>query len=66
MEPLVAQARECHRKTMEHSELSDHYRRQRNDLIRRAYHEQGLSYYHLARQVGCSRELVAKVIQGRA
>lgn len=62
---LVWQAREAHRKSQEHSALSDRYRQERNALIRRVYNEQDMSYQSLAKQVGCSPELVAKVIQGR-
>jgi hypothetical protein len=65
MEPIVQQAREAHRKATSHSGLLHHYRRQRDELIRKAYAEGGVSYGSLARQIGCSPELVAKAVQGR-
>lgn len=66
MDSAVQQAREAHRKAGEHTGLSHRYRQQRDELIRRVYAEGGVSYGSLARQVGCSPELVAKVVQGRA
>jgi ribosome-binding protein aMBF1 (putative translation factor) len=65
MDSVVQQAREFHRKCNETTGLSHRYRQQRDDAIRRAYSEGNLSYSQLARQVGCSPELVAKVVQGR-
>jgi ribosome-binding protein aMBF1 (putative translation factor) len=50
---------------MSHSGLLHHYRKQRDELIRQAYAESGMSYGSLARQIGCSPELVAKAVQGR-
>ena len=61
----MQQAREAHRKTMEHSSLSYQWRRQRDELIRKAYSESGVSYGSLARQIGCSPELIAKAVQQR-
>jgi len=65
MDPMVQQARELHRKAGEATGLSHHYRLQRDELIRRVYAEGSTSYSSLARQVGCSAELVAKVVQLR-
>jgi len=66
MDALVAQARELHRRILEFSGQSDQCRRQRDELIARAYAEGCGSYVSLARQIGCSPELVAKVVQRRA
>jgi ribosome-binding protein aMBF1 (putative translation factor) len=65
MDPTVQQAREAHRKASSHTGLLHHYRRQRDELIRHAYAEGGYSYGSLARQIGCSPELIAKAVQGR-
>jgi ribosome-binding protein aMBF1 (putative translation factor) len=65
MESQVAAAREFHRKSLEHSRRAYQYRRQRDDAIRRAYAETRMSYGSLAKQIGCSPELVAKAVQGR-
>jgi hypothetical protein len=65
MDPTVQQAREAHRKASSHTGLLHHYRRQRDELIRRAYAEGNYSYGSLARQIGCSPELIAKAVQGR-
>lgn len=65
MESLVQQAREAHRLSHDHSRLSAHHRERRDTLIRRAYGSGSYSYGTLARQVGCSPELVAKIIKGR-
>lgn len=64
METLVARARSAHRKIAEHSGLSRHYKEERDELIRRAYGLGTYSYASLARQVGCSPELVAAVVKG--
>lgn len=65
MNPLVSQARECHRKAMQSAGLAHRFRVQRDDLIRRAYTEGDISYGSLAKQVGCSPQLIAKVVQNR-
>jgi hypothetical protein len=65
VETLVQQAREAHRVSQEHSRLSAHHRNRRDHLIRRAYGLGTYSYSSLARQVGCSPELIAKIITGR-
>jgi ribosome-binding protein aMBF1 (putative translation factor) len=63
MDSLVERARECHLKSMTLSGQSHQFREQRDQLIRRAYREGGVSYSELAKQVGCSPELVAKAVQ---
>jgi hypothetical protein len=65
MDPLVWQAREAHRKASEHSGLSGHFRAQRDQLIRELHATGEYSYSRLAREVGCSPELIAKVVQQR-
>jgi transposase-like protein len=65
MEPLVWQAREAHRKVGEHTGLSNHFRHERDRLIRELYGSGAFSYSQLARQIGCSPELVAKAVQER-
>jgi hypothetical protein len=61
VEALLAVAREAHLKSQEHDRLAGHFRAQRNDAVRRLYADGGYSYTTLARQVGCTRELVAKI-----
>ncbi len=65
MDTEVWQARDAHRKVCDHTGLAGHFRRERDRLIRELYATGEYSYSQLARSVGCSVELVAKVIQGR-
>lgn len=65
MDSTIQQARELHRKAQGFTSLSRQYREQRDAAIRRAYAESGMSYPALARQIGCSPELVAKAVQER-
>jgi hypothetical protein len=65
MDALVAQAREAHRQSCDHRLTSGHYRRLRDRLIRQAYETGEFSYSQLARQIGITSELVAKVVQQR-
>lgn len=58
-------AREAHRKSQEHGRLAGHFRAQRNDAVCRLYEGGGYSYTTLAAQVGITRELVVKIVQGR-
>lgn len=62
---LVWQAREAHKKSQEHNTYADHFRKERDRLIRELYETGEYSYSRLAAQVGCSNELIAKIIQGR-
>jgi hypothetical protein len=64
MDSLVAQARECHRKVSEHVHLAGHYRAQRDRAICQLYASGDYSYTTLAKQVGISRELTVKIVQG--
>lgn len=66
MDDMIAyQARDAHRQSVKHAEHAARFRRERDKLIRRLYSSGECSYGQLARRVGCSPELVAKVIQGR-
>jgi hypothetical protein len=65
MDGLLWQAREAHQKSCEHSRLAEQFRHQRDKFIRELYATGDYSYRNLAKQIGCSTELVAKVIQGR-
>lgn len=64
MEPLAVMARDAHRQSQDHVRLAGHYRRRRDEAIRRLYATGGFSYTTLAAQVGLTRDLVAKIIQG--
>ena len=61
MDATVMMAREAHRNSIEHVRLAGHYRAQRDRAIRELYASGEYSYTTLARQVGCTRELVAKI-----
>ncbi|MCV7174912.1 hypothetical protein [Mycolicibacterium sphagni] len=65
MDPIIAQAKEAHRAVTDHGILVGRHRRRRDQLIVRAYKTGAFSYGQLAKQIGCSPELIAKVIQGR-
>lgn len=64
MDALVVMAREAHLKSLEHVRLAGHFRAQRNDAICRLYEGGGYSYRQLADQIGITRELVIKIVQG--
>lgn len=61
----MVMARQAHRKVTEHAHLAGHFRAQRDRAIRQLYQSGEFSYARLAREIGCSTELVAKVCQGR-
>jgi ribosome-binding protein aMBF1 (putative translation factor) len=65
MDALEQQAREAHRLSIQHTDQAEHFRRQRDDLVRELYGRGGYSYGNLAKQVGCSPQLIAKIVQGR-
>lgn len=65
MDVLAVMARDAHRQAVENVRLATHFRAQRDDAIRRLYEQGGVSYTQVAEQVGITRELVAKIIQGR-
>jgi ribosome-binding protein aMBF1 (putative translation factor) len=66
MDALVAQAKIAHTKSCYHTDLAGHFRQQRDRLIRQAYDTRQYSYSQLARLIGISPELVAKIVQGRS
>jgi transposase-like protein len=59
------QAREAHRQSSEHGRLATRYRKERDRLIRQLHASGAYSYSQLAKQIGCSSDLVAKAVQGR-
>lgn len=65
MDALAAMARDAHRQAVENVRLASHFRTQRDDAIRRLHAQGDLSYTQIAEQVGITRELVAKIVQGR-
>jgi len=62
---LLQQAREYHRKSRHNTNLAGRFREQRDECIRRLHGSGEYSYSDLAKGVGCSPELVAKIVQGR-
>lgn len=66
-DPLLARARELHRKAAEAEQLASRTRAERDDLIRRLREQDPdrWSYAALAQALGCSRELVALIIKRR-
>jgi uncharacterized coiled-coil DUF342 family protein len=67
VDPLAQQAREHHRKAGDASRAADRHRSQRDELIRRLWEAQReqWTYAKLAKAVGCSPELIAKIVSGR-
>lgn len=59
----MAAAREAHEASLVALEDSRLHRQRRNHLIRRL-HDEGWSYGRLAKQIGVSPELIAKIVQG--
>jgi hypothetical protein len=56
------QAREHHRASSEGERLAKQHRDQRDELVRNLYETGEWSYTSLAAAVGCSPELIAKII----
>lgn len=65
MDPLAQQAREHHRKAGDASRAADVHRECRDELIRRLWETRRdeWTYAKLAAAVGCSPELIAKIIR---
>lgn len=63
----MAKARELHSKAQRSSRAADKLRDERDVLIRRLREEDPVewTYDQLARQVGCSPELIARICHGR-
>jgi hypothetical protein len=66
MDSTVQQAREHHRLAADVSRVAEQHRSQRDQLIRGLWDNDRHSwtYVKLARAVGCSPELIAKIIRG--
>lgn len=64
-DPMLARARELHRKAAEAEQLAARQRAERDRLIRRLREQdpQRWSYSALAHALGCSRELVALIVR---
>ncbi|MCV7255318.1 hypothetical protein H7J86_24445 [Mycobacterium hackensackense] len=64
MDSRAQQAREHHRKSADASRVGAQHRDQRNRLVRQLWDTERSSWTHktLAAAVGCSPELIAKII----
>ncbi|WP_396902714.1 hypothetical protein [Mycolicibacterium sp.] len=67
MDPRAQRARDHHRKAADASRLADQHRAQRDELIRQLWDNarDEWTYASLAKAVGCSPELIAKIITRR-
>lgn len=67
MDARAQQAREHHRKAGDASRAADRHRAQRDELVRKLWStdRESWTYAKLATAVGCSPELIAKIITGR-
>lgn len=67
-DPRVQQAREHHRRAAQAIAVAERHRQQRDALIRqiRATDPDAWSYSALAAALGCSKELIAAIVKGRA
>ena len=67
MDPLAQQAREHHRLAGQCTSCANRHRQQRDELIKQlwATERRAWTYAKLAAAVGCSPELIAKIITGR-
>ncbi|OBF77068.1 hypothetical protein [Mycolicibacterium fortuitum] len=67
MDPRAQQAREHHRKAADASGLADRHRAQRDNLVRQiwATARAQWTYAKLAKAIGCSPELIAKIVNRR-
>jgi len=63
----VQQAREHHRLAADASQVAEQHRAQRDQLVRGLWQSDRESWTHakLAKAVGCSPELIAKILAGR-
>jgi hypothetical protein len=63
--PLAQQAREHHRQAGDATRLAGQHREQRDKLVRRLWATERENWTHatLAKAVGCSPELIAKIIR---
>ncbi|AII28181.1 hypothetical protein VC74_gp89 [Mycobacterium phage Sparky] len=68
MDARAQQAREHHRKAGDASRVAEQHRAQRDELIRSlwATERDRWTYAKLAKAVGCSPELIAKIISSGA
>ncbi len=62
MDSRAQQAREHHRASSEGERLAKQHRGQRDELVRALYATGEWTYPKLAAAVGCSPELIAKII----
>lgn len=65
-EDLMRDARIEHRKCVAHRRNSQEHRSQRDVLVRQIYATGAYSYPDIAKRLGCSAELIAKIVQGRS
>lgn len=67
MDSKAQQAREHHRRAKDNLQHADQHRAQRDKLIRELWeaNRANWTYAKLAKAVGCSPELIAKIITGR-
>lgn len=63
MDARAQQAREHHRRSLLARKTASHHLAARDALIRRLYAEGGWTYTQLAQAVGCTREVIAKIIR---
>lgn len=63
MDARASKVRELHRKSLEHDHLAGMYRERRDREIATLYSRGGWSHTTLARVVGCSPELIAKILR---
>lgn len=66
MDAAVMLARDCHRAASEAASEAARYRHQRDDIIRRLRMQDPRTWTlaRLAAEIGCSKELVFKIVRG--
>lgn len=62
MDSRAQQAREHHRKALDAKRTSARHLEQRDALVRALYADGGWSYPSLAAAIGCTPEVIAKII----
>lgn len=63
MEARAAAARDAHRLSLGSESQARVHRERRDAYVVRLHDEDGWSYTRIAKAVGCSKELVAKIVQ---
>lgn len=66
MDPRVQAAKEHHQKAQKATRSAATHLMQRNEMVRRVYADGEWSYGTLAKAIGCTPEVIAKIVRPQA